>query len=439
MSAKLSKPGLQHYLIFLGIFLATAITFQLTLVNKLVQGFIMSQFKPEKGELVQFGSVWASPAAEGGIVKSVADVKADMISKEYIYDFTSNIRNEKEHGYNKASAEWYVKAPRLGEEAIILQPYGFSVFSFDIGFLIALIATMMLPPRIGFISQKFEREINHTKDKIRLQTGFSHEVVDVLTMSDNLLSKLATDNFDYVKQIYQRIWDRTTNEIESGKLGYLELTFDTEEDAVNFRNQILYNRIREYFSDSIVTEIINVKGAGVWQRSRFKFMPGLRLYMVHHFTEKYSNNVTGLAYGGAAFLIIAVGIRGLKFIPSTRPSLIFFSILLEFSMLSLLAITLVYTEEEERMDKMLKKMEDASKSQLDELNKLSGDMHSFAMAFEGGTSELMKKKIEDAVAEFISSNDNVESAVAKAIGDKLIIKLSNENAPTMAGGKKLRR
>jgi len=130
-----------------------------------------------------------------------------------------------------------------------------------------------------------------------------------------------------------------------------------------------------------------------------------------------------MAYGGAALLIIAVGIRGLKFIPAVRPSLIFFAILLEFTMLSLLAITLIFTLEEERADKMLKKLEDASKSQLDALEAVAQDIHKMAVALEAGTRELIQRRVEEAISEYLASEDHLQRAVAQAIREKIVVSL----------------
>lgn len=430
--SKVSKVGLQHYLIFLLILGGVTFYVQAFLVDAMVQGFILSQFKPEKGELELFDGVWATPSKNG--IEYIEqnggvgpELKKEYINREFYFDFTGKAREEKVHGYKKGATEWLVRAPKLGEEAIILEPYGFIVLSFIVGTLLAILITIWLPPNMGYISQKVEREIANTKAKIRLQTGFNSEIVEILTLRDNDLERINGENPQYIRQAFKTVWDRTVPEEEkqdNSNGSSFNKSFETDEDVVRFRNQILYGRIKEVISEVIVTEIYDIKSARKWQRNRLHVFAGLRLYMAHHFSHKYANNVTGFAYGGAAFLIIAVGIRGLKFIPGTRPSLIFFAILLEFTMLSLLAITLFYTEEEERVDKMLKKMEDASKNQLEKLNTLAGDMHKMAIAFEGGTSELMKRKVEEAVGEYLRSDDNVESAVAHAIRDKIVISLN---------------
>jgi len=144
------------------------------------------------------------------------------------------------------------------------------------------------------------------------------------------------------------------------------------------------------------------------------------LYMSHHFTEKYSNSVTGLAYAGAAILIVIIGVRGLKFIPPTRPSLILGAIFLEGSMLALLAFVLMYTESEERMDKMMKKMEDASRSQLDTLEDVAKDMHQVSTALVEGNAKIVQEQVEKAVTEYLSNPTNLHGSVGNAVG-KIVV------------------
>ena len=425
---KAYKPRFQHYVIMLAILIGVMYWFQSALVSDAVLMFVQSQFKPEKSELVNFNGVWATPS-KAGEEHIGEEVQKSYIDLEYYFDFTSVERLEKEHGYNKGAGEWIVRAPKLGEEAIVLEPYGFLPLSFILGVLAAFLVTFILPPSLGLVSQKVYREVYNTKAKIRLQTGFNNDIVEVLTMRNSDLAKLFEQNPEYVKNVFRTVWNRTIPEDErSGSNGgpaAFDKFFTDDEDVASFRNQILLGRIKEVMSEVIVTEIEDVRAARDYQKFHLRIFPGLRLYMVHHFSHKYSNIVTGFAYGGAAFLIIAVGIRGLKFIPATRPSLIFFAILMEFTMLSLLAVVLFYTEGEERMDKMLKKMEDASKNQLESLNRVATDMHKMALAFEGGTSELMKAKVEEAVGEYLRSEDNVQSAVAHAIRDKLVVSINN--------------
>jgi hypothetical protein len=224
------------------------------------------------------------------------------------------------------------------------------------------------------------------------------------------------------------VWDRTQVETDEAhghtrRSVRFEEVFTPDVDLVEFRTEALFIRIKEYYSDFVLKEIEDTTLGLQYSRNRLRFMRGLRLYMSHHFTEKYSNNVTGFAYGGAAILIVIIGIRGLKFIPATKPSMILAAISLEGSLLALLAFGLVYTEEEERMDKMLKKMEDANKSQLETMRDVAEDMHSMSGALVGGTSELIKRKVEEAIAESLSSDDSVKKVVSEKVAEKIIISL----------------
>lgn len=126
-------------------------------------------------------------------------------------------------------------------------------------------------------------------------------------------------------------------------------------------NTRLLARREDINIDSVQSEIENINRAQRYLDGKGKWSHGLGMYMKYHFVEEYANKVQGAAYAGAAFLIIVIGIRGLKFIPAERPSPILFALGVEFSLLALLAITLIYTEEEERTDRILKQMVDAVK------------------------------------------------------------------------------
>ena len=274
---------------------------------------------------------------------------------------------------------------------------------------------------IGYMAQKVDREIHHTKTKIRLQTGLSDEIVDLLVMPDKQLMELEPHQ---VRSSFKVVWDRTTQDTEKGnnrRVVRFEDVFTSDVNLAEFRKEVLFIRIQEFFSDFVVNEIRDTTAGLEWSGNRGKFFGGLRLYMAHHFTEKYSNNVTGLAYFGAAILIVIIGIRGLKFIPATKPSLILGAISLEGSLLALLAFGLIYTGEEERVDKLMKKMEDAAKLQLETMKEVSQDMHQMAGALVGETSEIIKKKVEMAIAEALASDDNVKRVVSDKVAEKIIV------------------
>lgn len=437
-SEKKYKVGIQQILVYVVLFVAFFFFFQFQVIPWGVSQFVVPLFKPSgemlaKTGFVKFnGLVWAStakekePALQG---KSV-DIKKEYINRDFIFDFTYNERNEAEHGYVKGSQEFYAKSPVLGENPIILEPWiGFWILSLVLSVIISLFITMILPSSIGIMAILFDRQISNTKTKIRLQTGFSEDVVDILVMPDD---KLADKEFMELESAFRAVWDRTEAEELSASKHHMnfEDLFDENVDIVTFRNDILYGRIKEFFSDFVVKEIEDTKDGLNWRRNHMMFGKGLRLYMAHHFTERYANNVTGMAYAGAAFLIVAVGVRGLKFIPPTKPSFILLAIFLEFSMLTLLAVTLFYTEEEERMDKMLKKMEDANRSQLETLKGQQADIHQLSNALVGQTAELIKARVENAISEYMSSDDHLRQVIAQEIAEKIMIGVRDTYQPS---------
>ncbi len=521
------KTTAVHYGIFFTLFFVIAVSFNIFVTPKLIRGFVLSQFHPEdeKTTLVVFkddviasakyqedkatGERYMEEMLENGEKRRIplkhtkgdyryyADVnaKGEFLNKEYILDFVTNTnRDEKmtvpkidpatkqpvvnpetgkpeltqveKDGYSKKSGEWALRTPKLGEETIMLEAWGFWILSFDVAFILAMLITMVLPPKIGYISLKFEREMANTKTKIRLNTGFNKETVEMIALRDQDFEKFYNENPNYVKQVFAKVWARTQPDHEvaaqrqqgssmANIMAAFRNAFDAEVQVAGilaFRNETLYGRIQESYSEAVMTEIENLKAAQDWQHARWKIGSALRLYMAHHFTEKYANNVTGFAYGGAAILIIVVGIRGLKFIPANRPSIMMMAILLEFSLLALMAISLFYTEEEERMDKMLKKMEDSSKSQLSSLRGLADDFGvvSRSLGEEGlGTAmksmaedmqrvaqtladdmmaDAIRQRVEEAVERHLANEEEIKNAVRDALPDVIINVLRNGSA-----------
>lgn len=447
------KIGIVQIFVFLALFLGLSVVLFNFAIPRGIAGFVVPLFEPEPDKLAKapfahfedeglvFAGVKTAEAERLGISKvgeeykpAVSTVKGPVskavVNNEYLFDFTFKVRNAKEHGYIKTASEFYVKAPKLGEEPIILEPYvGFTILAVVMGGVLSILLSIVFPSSLGIMAALFENQISHTKVKIRLQTGFSDDIVDILTLPDG---KLKDYDREEASKLFKRIWDRTQSDVEVAarkqNITYDDL-FDDETDLVLFRNTVIYTRVKEFFSEFVLTEIIDTRDGIGWKANHLKIGAGLRLYLAHHFSEKYSNNVTGLAYAGAAVLIIAVGIRGLKFIPANKPSLILFAILLEFTLLSLMAITIFYTEEEERMDKMMKKMEDANRSQLETLRGQQFDIHSMSTALVGDSSRLIKEKIESSIAEYMTSGDQVQKQIAQSIADKIVFDLRGSDKP----------
>lgn len=323
---------------------------------------------------------------------------------EFILDMTDQPRSIDEDGYLKSEREWIVFAEKLGEEPIIIDPIlTFIIFSLGFGFILAVLITAMLPRAVGLISNKIERTIHHTISTIDEQTG----------------DKVSREEIERVT-------------------------------AANSKDDL--SPIEKEFGPVIVNEIEDVRAANQWKRNRLLVFRGLRLYMTRHFAEKYSNNVQGFAYGGAAFLIVIIGIRGLKFIPPTQPSVLLFAISLEFMMLLLLAVTLFYTEEEQRMDKLIRNLEESSEGQkyelinlvrtsqqqqrdlasmVDYIQRQTDNLQRMADALTGANREFIIQVAQRAVAEYVTAEtsreiteqvirEKIDDAMAQMFGNKQI-------------------
>jgi hypothetical protein len=430
--SKVQKAGSSHYLIVIAL---TIIFFCIGLfyvIPAALETFVVNLFAPSKDDQEKIGwvhyegRVWGTCNKEIEAQSIGKPISKDINNGEYVFDFSWKERNVKEHGYAKFNYEFYAKAPLLGERGIILEPYvGFAVITLIIAFAITLLLTMFMPTNIGLMAAQFEKSIDNTKVNLRLQTGFSDDIIDLLVIPDD---ELSVKEFSDVRKAFRLVWDRTrTEDMASPFLSMrFDDVFDDDINIVYFRNGLLYNRIKEFFSDFVLIEIEDLKNALIWKRNRVHIMKGFRLFMSHHFCEKYQNLTTGLAYGGASILIVMVGIRGIKLIPPTKPSLMIFSITLEFSMLLLLALTLIYTESEERIDKVLKKMEDANRSSLEALRGQSVDIHQLSNALVGQTADIIKSRVEKAIEEYMTSGDHVQKVVAEEIARKIIFSVRED-------------
>jgi hypothetical protein len=66
------------------------------------------------------------------------------------------------------------------------------------------------------------------------------------------------------------------------------------------------------------------------------------LYMHNEFIPEYRNNITAIAFIGTAFLILNIGLRGIKFMVAHQPDMIIIAILVEITVLCLLGMTTWY-------------------------------------------------------------------------------------------------
>ncbi|MGA2297234.1 MAG: hypothetical protein ABSG15_06785, partial [FCB group bacterium] len=257
-----------------------------------VSGFVVPLFQPSGEKLTKIGfvrfngNVYASTSLEAAkdLKGKKAEISKKSIDGNYIFDFSFKERTFEENGYVKGGSEFYVKSEVLGENAIILEPWvGFWILALVISFLVSSFITIVLPYNIGFLSVLFERQIDNTKAKIRLQTGFDSDIVELLCMPDD---KLREKDWTEVEKAFRIVWERcVTEDIETSKhMHKFEDFFNENVDIVEYRKEIIYGRIKEYFSDFTVKEIEDCKDVLLWRRSKWQIGKGLRIYMAHHFT-----------------------------------------------------------------------------------------------------------------------------------------------------------
>ena len=64
------KTSFVHYAVFLGLVVVVTVAFQTLILSSMVEGFVVSQFKPEAsvGKLEKFKGLQALPTPEGPLV-----------------------------------------------------------------------------------------------------------------------------------------------------------------------------------------------------------------------------------------------------------------------------------------------------------------------------------------------------------------------------------
>lgn len=186
---------------------------------------------------------------------------------------------------------------------------------FSFGIFFAFIVSAALNEKIGYIRQKIDREIAITLDSM-CQKRFGIQIDDDSNEERNIIFNDITNAdlrklHEFAQEYGMRLED-----------------LKTLQRALNWRKKSMFLRF-------------------------ITLNDGLQLYLRFYFTVKYANQTLGLVYIGAAILIIIIGLRGLKFIPSTEPSLVFFALGLEFTLLILFAFTVMYGREEDDSHIML--------------------------------------------------------------------------------------
>lgn len=209
--------------------------------------------------------------------------------------------------FDSWAIDLYLDTP--AESRIWFQPiFSLSIISILLSLFFATIITTLLPIKYGYIRQKIEREIINSIDKIHWAIFGAHIEIEDKEISEKILRADLREIYGYSTE-----WGVKVDDL-----------------------QILRNALNWKYSN-VFYKMMHI-------------VSGLKIYMRNRFTEKYSNTILGFVYIGAAFLIIIIGLRGLKFIPASEPSLVFFALGLEFSILITYASTLMFSKPEEQED-----------------------------------------------------------------------------------------
>ncbi|GAB1371494.1 hypothetical protein MASR1M45_15560 [Candidatus Kapaibacterium sp.] len=169
-----------------------------------------------------------------------------------------------------------------------------------ISVLFSLLIASIIPSKIGMMSHKIEREILNTLDILYYK--INNKYSDNIKEFEDLIISMD------IRELLSRA--------DEWKISHDDLIY--LRDALKWKNS------------GVTAKIINSLSA-------------IKFYLRFYFTDKYSNVILGLVYIGAAVLIIIIGLRGLKFIPASQPSLVFFALGLEFTVLITYAFTVIYS------------------------------------------------------------------------------------------------
>lgn len=171
------------------------------------------------------------------------------------------------------------------------------------GFVLAALLTCFFPG--GYVRQKMQREILTMLDHLSLSQYGEHTPEEIRQLTRDIATADLRRLHD-LAEIYH--------------VPYVDL--ELLQSAIHWRD---------------------AKGFSQFMKTH----DAIKFYMREYFTERYSNTVLGFVYMGAAILIIVIGIRGLKFLPSTDPSIVLGALGLEFMLLITYAMVMIYGKPEE--------------------------------------------------------------------------------------------
>lgn len=173
------------------------------------------------------------------------------------------------------------------------------------GFVLAGLLTSLFAGALGYLAQKIEREILVALDRLAFAQFGEHTPEEIKQL---------------IREIARADARRLHDLADIYAMPFTDL--DLLQKALLWREASGLNRM-------------------------LKTHDAVKFYMREYFTDRYSNAILGLVYMGAAVLIIVIGIRGLKFLPATDPSVVLAALGLEFMLLITYATILMYGRTEE--------------------------------------------------------------------------------------------
>jgi hypothetical protein len=392
-----------HIVVFVVLHLGISAALYWSAVPNIAQSLALTQLKPEDARVERFGGVYATATPDGTNFRG-QDVRRSYINGEYIADFTNAERTADVHGYTKAANDWLIQSPKIGEEPIYLRQAALAPLALALGFAGACLLTLLLPANIGLLALLTEREIEQTRIRLALESGVDADTLDVLTMPDHDLKRVAESQPDRVQVALRKAWSMVEQNVVADTPLAEEFTTIPHGYVVQCREYLL-QRVRQYMPVSVFRSLMHVAEARSWQQHRFRILSALRLYMSEYFVPRYASRVTGLVYGGSAFLIMLIGLRGLRFLSPSRPSFLVAMITVEFALLLLMGITHFYSHDEAGSESSLKNIET--------------DMHKLATVVDAGNTAAVERAVHQAVADYVTAPGVVEEHFTKVISERI--------------------
>lgn len=173
------------------------------------------------------------------------------------------------------------------------------------GFVLAALLSALLSGSLGYLSQKIERETLVALDRLAL-AHFGHHTPHELQQLQRDIARADVRRLHDLADVYG----------------------------------VAYNDL-----ELLQQALLWMEASGLNRVA--KTLSAVKFYMREYFTDRYANTILGLVYMGAAVLIIVIGIRGLKFLPATDPSVVLSALALEFMLLITYAAVLMYGRAEE--------------------------------------------------------------------------------------------